>query len=118
VDGKHIVWLWTDLTEPITEPGDTTPLWGIKTLHRLDCAAQRINILQMLLLNREGTPVDSTFERSRWTTFAEHPWGSILSLECTWLARHRPVALDDPGTRSRRWLMARVAGKAAGGTRT
>jgi hypothetical protein len=108
-DGKHTVWLWFDYTEPETDPSDPEKqFWGIQTRHRLDCAAQQTDDLELVLLDREGTPVD-TLEGSRWKTFADHPFGkTTFPIVCAWLGRHRPLAADAAGTRLRR-LMARVA---------
>lgn len=91
-DGEHTVWLWVDFTEPSTMPGDSTMYWGVQSRHRLDCAGQRVDDLALLVLDREGAPLDAgPFEGTRWKTFADHPGSNLFSLACRWLGRHRPA---------------------------
>lgn len=93
-DGKHMVWLWLQRTAPVTSPVDPAPAWGMRTRHRLDCAARLAEEVEMLILrDREGAQLDTiSLNGSRRKSFAEHPLGqNVLPQACAWLSRHRPV---------------------------
>jgi hypothetical protein len=92
--GQHLVWLWADFTEPTTTPVDTTPFWGVRTRHRLNCAARIVEDLELnTVLDREGARLDTVpFEGTRRKPFADHMLGgNLLPLACQWLSRHRPA---------------------------
>jgi hypothetical protein len=91
---EHTVWLRFNYREPDPVPGEPgKQFWGIRSQHRLGCAARTVTDLQMFLLDREGKQLeDEPLEGGRWKTFADHPFGTdVFPMACQWLQRNRPV---------------------------